>query len=88
MKRSVTTISNDFNEEASLIFNAGSGLFILFSVFCLFALFFLLVLFVFGLEVNILPVAVAVMLSAAVAITVFILSYAIEMIIELRNNGE
>ena len=88
MKTSVANISNGFNEETSLIVNAGSGLFILFSVFSLFALFSLLLLFVFGIEVNLLPVAVAIMLSAAVAITVFILWHAIEMIIELRNNGE
>ncbi len=88
MKKNVVSISNDFDERAFLIFNAGSGLFLLFSVFFLFALFSLLLLFAFEIEVNILPVAVAVMLSAAVAITVFILSHAIEMINELRNNGE
>ena len=102
MKSNMATISNNFieskenttndlfslNERESLIVNAGSGLFILFSLFALFTLFSLLLLFVLGLEVNILPVVVAIMLTAAVAITVFVLSHVIEMIIELRNNGE
>ena len=91
MKSKVTTISNSlfsFNEETPLAFNAVSGLCVLFSVFSLFTLFSLMIPIFFGLEINMMPVAVALMITAALGITVFILSYAIEMTTKLTIDGE
>lgn len=97
MKSSVVTINNNLfssNKEISSAFNAVSGLIVLFSVFSLFALFSTLLLFGFvfefesGSQINIMPAAAALMLSVVVGITVFLLSHAIEMIIELINDGE
>ena len=102
MKRNVFVMSNGIfelnknttinfayvNKETSFFFNAGSGLFILFSVFSLFILISSLLLSVSGLDINILPVAVTIILSAATGVTVLILSHVAEMIIELRHNGE
>ena len=95
MKSSVVTINNNLfssNKEISSAFNAVSGLIVLFSVFTLFALFSTLLLFGFvfesGSQINIMPAAAALMLSVVVGITVFLLSHAIEMIIELINDGE
>ncbi len=71
-----------YKEQAPLNFNTVAGLFILYSVFSLFILSFVSVLLFFGIEVELLPNIVAIMLSAAAVITAFILLYATAKIID------
>lgn len=66
------------NPEERSPFNAVPALFVLFSIFSLFILFTTLVASLFGIEINIMPIAIALMVPVALAIAVFILSYAIE----------
>jgi len=71
-----------FNDTTSLNLNTVAGLYILYSVFSLFVLSFVSVLLFFGIEIDLLPDIVAIMLSAAVVITAFALLYATAKIIE------
>ncbi len=71
-----------FNESAPINLNTVAGLYILYSVFSLFVLSFVSVLLFFGIETELLPNIVAIMLSAAVIITAFALLYATAKIIE------
>jgi len=71
-----------FNDTTPLNLNTVAGLYILYSVFSLFVLSFVSVLLFFGIEIDLLPDIVAIMLSAAVVITAFALLYATAKIIE------
>jgi len=71
-----------FNETTSLNFNTVAGLYILYSVFSLFVLTFVSILLFLGIETEVLPNIVAMMLSAAVVVTAFALLYATAKIIE------
>jgi len=71
-----------FNESTSINFNTVAGLYVMYSVFSLFVLSFVSVLLFFGIETELLPNIVAIMLSAAVVITAFALLYATAKIIE------
>ena len=71
-----------FTEKSPLNLNTVAGLYILYSVFSLFVLSFVSVLLFFGIETQLLPDIVAIMLSAAVVFTAFALLYATAKIIE------
>ncbi len=71
-----------FKEKTPLNFNTVAGLYVLYSVFSLFVLSFVSVLLFFGIETELLPNIVAIMLSAAVIVTAFALLYATAKIIE------
>jgi len=71
-----------FNESAPLNLNTVAGLYVLYSVFSLFVLSFVSILLFFGIETELLPNLVAIMLSAAVIVTAFALLYATAKIIE------
>jgi len=71
-----------FNESTPINLNTVAGLYVMYSVFSLFVLSFVSVLLFFGIETELLPNIVAIMLSAAVVITAFALLYATAKIIE------
>jgi hypothetical protein len=71
-----------FTEQKSLNLNTVAGLYVLYSVFSLFVLSFVSVLLFFGIETELLPDIVAIMLSAAVVVTALALLYATAKIIE------
>ncbi len=70
------------NEKPTLDINITAGIFILYSVFSLFSLLIASVLYSIGMEDSVKPFVVAIMLSAAVGIITFILSYASAMTFE------
>ncbi len=96
MKTIAQTIDTDFftnsekrhnnelseNEKPTLDLNFAAGIFILYSVFSIFSLLIVSVLYSLGMEDSVKPFVVAIMLSAAVGIITFILSYASAMTFE------
>jgi len=71
-----------FTEQKPLNLNTVAGLYVLYSVFSLFVLSFVSILVFFGIETELLPNIVAIMLSATVVVTAFALLYATAKIIE------
>ncbi len=71
-----------FTEQKPLNLNTVAGLYVLYSVFSLFVLSFVSILLFFGIETELLPNIIAIMLSAAVVVTAFALLYATAKIIE------
>ncbi len=67
---------------SQLNLNTVAGMYILYSVFSLFVLSFVSVLLFFGIETQLIPNIVAIMLSAAVIVTASALLYATAKIIE------
>lgn len=72
-------------EQTYWNFNAAAGLIILFAIFTIVLLFFILILDVIALETDLLPAAIAVVLSAVTAIIIFTLSHISEIITKLLN---
>ena len=81
--KSNNTLSD--NKKITLKFNAGVGVFIVFSLFFMFFMIPVTTLVSYGLEINLLPLAIAIMMSAVVGITLFFLSHAIDVIDVLIN---
>ncbi len=71
-----------FTEQTPLNLNTAAGLYVLYSVFSLFVLSFISILLFFGIETELLPNIIAIMLSTAVVVTAFALLYATAKIIE------
>jgi hypothetical protein len=82
--------SNSFyilREQTFWNFNAGAGLIVLFALFSIFILFFLFILEILALEINILPVALSFVITAASGIIIFIGSHAVDKVVASINNS-
>lgn len=72
-------------EQTFWSFNAGAGLIILFALSSIILLFFILILDVIAIETDLLPVAIAVVLSAVTGIFIFSMSHISEIISIILN---